>query len=281
MYNKIVKWLLSRTRRHIKYNLAQVRSADMVKRAQIAFVPLLVLVFLFLLAVIPGTAIPNPGAKIKTFRVANYPLVLVLEQRDGSILSAWLRTPASTLNIEQLDGLFFISDGIFLANVDGDNKEDLLWRLSFTNFEGFGTHLWVGMTTQPSKIFIDTSPYQYTRWDAVPAKISVPLSTALYVSPATPTYHLSDTFSGRDSYSFVYTIKLTPEGPAFVPVPDVYRQLSMLLGSGMRGETKPLKHLTYVKMLTEFNRLAEGKTPQTATLLNLQMQHIATLSWKR
>ena len=73
---------------------------------------------------------------------------------------------------------------------------------------------------------------------------------------------------------------MTPEGPAFVPVPSVYRQLSVLLRAGMHGEASPNKRMAYVRMLTEFNRLAEGKAPQADTLLNFPMEKIETLSWK-
>jgi hypothetical protein len=74
---------------------------------------------------------------------------------------------------------------------------------------------------------------------------------------------------------------MTPEGPAFVPVPDVYRQLAILLRAGIQGEFTPAKRLAYVRMLNEFNSLADGKPPKTETLLNFQIEKIAALSWKR
>ncbi len=92
---------------------------------------------------------------------------------------------------------------------------------------------------------------------------------------------LDKQYSGKDSYSFIYTIMLTPEGPAFVPVPSVYKQLAVLLKAGMHGETSPKKRLAYVRMLTEFNRLAEGKAPQADTLLNFPLEKLDTLTWKR
>jgi hypothetical protein len=66
-----------------------------------------------------------------------------------------------------------------------------------------------------------------------------------------------------------------------LPVPDVYRQLAILLRAGIQGEFTPAKRLAYVRMLNEFNSLAEGKLPKTETLLNFQMEKIAALSWKR
>lgn len=251
------------------------------KNLRIAFLPCFFLLLAVLIYILQGNELPEGSSNLTTLRVADFPVILVLEQRGGTVASAWLRTPAGVRQIEQLEGLSFISDSSFLSRVDQDTKDDLLWRASFTNFEGNGVHLWIGMTTWSPKAFIAVSPYEYTRWDAVPAKLIVPKGTAVYISPATPTYNKAGQFSGRDSYSFVYTIRMTPEGPAFVPVPDVYKQLSVLLRAGMQGEFTPMKRFAYARMLTEFNSLADGKPPQTETLLNFQLLRIDTLAWKQ
>lgn len=246
-----------------------------------AVVPIIAATFAIIIFFMPTTKILEGGANLRTLRVVDYPIVLVLEQNKGTILSAWLRTPAGAMEIEQVEGMSYIADSVFLSQVDQDSKDDVMWRTSYTNFEGNGIHLWIGMTTWLPKVYILDTPYQYTRWDAVPAKLVVPKGTAIYISPATPAYNKTDTYSGRDSYSFVYTLRMTPEGPSFVPVPDVYRQLSILLRAGIQGEFSPTKRLAYVRMLNEFNSLAEGNPPQAETLLNLQFEKIATLSWKR
>ena len=246
-----------------------------------AVVPIIAAAFAIIVFFMPTTKILEGGANLRTLRVVDYPIVLVLEQNNGTILSAWLRTPAGAMEIEQVEGMSYIADSVFLSQVDQDSKDDVMWRTSYTNFEGNGIHLWIGMTTWLPKVYILKTPYQYTRWDAVPAKLVVPKGTAVYISPATPAYNKTDTYSGKDSYSFVYTLRMTPEGPSFVPVPDVYRQLSILLRAGIQGEFSPTKRLAYVRMLNEFNNLAEGNPPQAETLLNLQFEKIATLSWKR
>lgn len=247
----------------------------------ICLMPALAFFLALIIYLVPGNEIPEGGANLRTLRVGNFPIVLILEQSQGEVASAWLRTPAGVKQIEQLDGLSYVSDSIFLSKVDQDDKEDLLWRTSFTNFEGTGVHLWVGVTTWSPKAHIFITPYEYTRWDAVPAKLVVPKGTAVYVSPAVPTYDKADSFRGRDSYSFIYTIRMTPEGPVFVPVPEVYRQLSILLRAGIQGEFTPAKRLAYVRMLNEFNSLAEGKPPKAETLLNFQIEKISVLSWRR
>ena len=104
----------------------------------------------------------------------------------------------------------------------------------------------------------------------------------MYISPGIPTYEdIKEQFRGKDSYSFIYTIRMTPDGPAFVPLPSVYKQLSILLRTGIRGEYSTMKRLAYVRMLTEFNSLGEGSPPSAETILNLQLQKVNTLFWKK
>ena len=252
------------------------------KKLGMLFLPLMLAAAAFILIAAPAEEGSDKNVSLRTFEVPGFPMILVLEQEAGTINSAWLRTPAGARGLERLEGLSFISENAILSKVDQDSKDDLLWNLSFMNFEGSGTHLWIGMTTQSPHVFVTSAPFQYTRWHALPAKIEVPKGTSIYIAPAAPFYKLLEKqYGGTESYSFIYTIMMTPEGPAFVPVPSVYGQLSVLLRAGMRGETSPNKRMAYVKMLTEFNRLAEGKAPQADTLLNFPMEKIETLSWKK
>lgn len=245
---------------------------------------------LFLLLVLAGTLFlpktnePDGGTKIKTVSAKGFPATLVLEQQGDMIKSVWLRTPAGTNEIEGMEGLSYVSEGLYVTKVPQGGKDDLLWRISFTNFAGKGVHLWVGLSPTAEKIHIATSPYNYTRWDNVPAKLIVPRGTAIYISPAIPDYGADDNskeiFHTKESYSFVYTVRMTPEGPAFVPSPSVYRQLAELLRAGIRGETSPSKRLAYTRMLEEFDKLAAGNPPSAGTLLNFQMNRIYTLPWR-
>lgn len=246
----------------------------------------LIFIIIILIAVIirflPSSQIPEKGVTLKTLRVKGYPITLILEQQEGVVSSCWLRTPAGSREIRDIQGMTFISETNFISKVDQDDKDDLLWRLSFINLEGEGLHLWLGLTTLNPKVFVTYTPYNYTRWDTVPAKVIVPKGTALYISPGMPIYdNDKEQFKGADSYSFIYTIRLTPDGPAFVPLPSVYKQLSILLRTGIRGEVATMKRLAYVRMLSEFNNLAEGRPPSIETILNLQMQKIETLSWTK
>ena len=255
-------------------------SVDWEKK-RFAVLPLTILLITFSIWLIPRADIPKSGVRVRLLNAPNFPIVLALEQEKGTVSSAWLRTPAGARELTEVEGLTYLSDAKYLSNVDQDIKDDLLWRLSFINFKGDGVHLWLGMTTWLPKLFISTTPYQYTRWDAVPAKLVVPKGTAIYVSPATPSYNKAVAFDGRNSYSFVYTMRMTADGPAFVPVPAVYKQIALLLRAGIQGEFSPTKRLTYVRMLAEFNSLAEGRPPQAETMINFQMQKIDTIAWKK
>lgn len=242
--------------------------------------PLLLVLLTAGVAFLPKTAPPKDGTTIKTLNVRGFPLTLVLEQNDGTIKSAWLRTPAGTREIGNLNGLTYLSEGAYITSAAQGGKEDLLWRTSYINFEdGKGLHLWIGIAAGTPKVYISTTPYSYTKWDNIPAKLVVPKGTAVYISPAIPSYNSKDVLHGKDNYSFVYTVRMTPEGPTFVPVPDVYRQLAVLLRVGMQDEYSAIRRLAYARMLEEFNKLSEGNPPNAETLLNFQMNRIDTLSW--
>lgn len=244
--------------------------------------PVAALLFALILWLLPSPESETGNISLRTLELPEFPIVLVLEQDNGTITSAWIRTPAGARKLEQLEGLAYIASDPIISRVDQDKKDDLLWRLSFTNLEGKGVHLWLGMTTWSPRVYISTTPFEYTRWHALPAKIEVPKGSCVYISPAAPAYQrIEKKYSGTESYSFIYTMMMTPEGFAFVPVPSVYRQLAALLKAGMRGETSPRKRMAYVKMLMEFNRLADGKAPQAETLLNFPMEKVDTLIWKK
>lgn len=252
------------------------------KKIRLLVVPVIAAVMALVLALAPTRESDGGRINIRTLELPAFPITLVLEEAEGEITGAWLRTQAGARKIGQLDGLSFISSAPVVSRVDSDDKDDLLWRLSFMNVMGDGVHLWIGMTTWAPRVYLAVTPFRYTRWHALPAKIEVPKGTSLYIAPAAPHYQtLEQQFGGTDSYSFVYTMMLTPEGLNFVPSPSVYRQLAVLLRAGMHGESSPQKRMAYVRMLTEFNRLADGKAPQADTLLNLQIERIDTLSWKK
>ena len=249
-----------------------------IARLRIMLVPLLLIGVVAFVIYLPGAAERTQGSKLNVVRVENPSLSLVYEtDREGHVTSAWLRTPKTSRRIGQLDGLAYIADSRFYADVDGDEKDDLLWRISFNSEqEKAGVHLWIGVLSGRAKIYVCSSPYEYTRWDAVPTKIRTPKSCALYVSPSIP----GTEFKSKDCYSFIYTIKLTPEGPAFVPIPRVYKDLFPILRAAADIEQEPALHKAYIKMLLEFKNLSEGKIPSVDTLTNLKIDDIDLIPLK-
>lgn len=211
-----------------------------------------------------------------------FPISLTIEQNRGIISSAWLRTPAGSTELTEPKGMFLTGDRRYKIHADSDREIDLLWVLSFMNFEGKGIHLWISLLTKEPKVIISTTPYEYTRWDALPAKIYVPRDTVLYIAPTSPGYMTDESkFSGSDSYTFVYTIKGTPNGPAFVPVPKVYEQLATFLKPGMRGAQDKAHQVEYIQMLNEFRALSTGVPPSTTTIINMNMKKIKEIVWKK
>jgi len=250
-------------------------------RALLKLLPALCLLFFTVCAAfLPKTETPRDGTTVKAISAEGFPVTLMLEQNDGMIQSAWLRTPAGTREIDSMNGLSFVSEWTYTTTRGEYDKDNLLWRTSYTNFNGDGVHLWIGISATASKAYIATTPYSFTKWDNIPAKLIVPRGTAIYISPALPFYDGKEPQNNRESYSFVYTIRMTPQGPAFVPVPSVYRQLSELLQAGIRGEYSPENRLAYARTLDEFNKLAEGNPPSPETLLGFPISRITTLSWK-
>lgn len=251
------------------------------KKRRAAILPLAVLLLLLSVPFLPNAEVPEQGTRVRVLSVPKLSSTLLAEQSGATINSAWLRSTFGPREIENISGMSFISSSVFLCKADADALDDPLWRASFMNLEGEGVHLWVGMLTQQQKMFITKTPFEYTRWDAVPAKLVVPKGTALYISPAIPAYDKAEeTFGGKDSYTYIYTLRMTPDGPAFVPVPAVYRQLADLLRAGIIGEFNPMKRLAYVRMLDEFNGMAQGKPPRAESLLNFQQYKTEVLSWK-
>lgn len=263
---------------YIRRKFADGRRAEL---SGLAAAPILFILIAAAIFFAPAETFPKKMRSVRTIRPAGFPISIMLEQHEGVLTSAWLRTPAGPTELGMAAGLSFLTDAIYLSKADKDSKDDLLWRISCTGGAGDGLHIWIGMNTHNPTVYVMTTPFRFSRWDALPAKLLVPKGTALYAAPATPKYGGADAYCGRESYSFVYTIRMTPNGPAFVPVPSVYSQLATLLKAGIRGEFDPVKRLTYIKMIKEFDSLAEGNPPQTETILNFQAEKIGTLTIDR
>ena len=101
------------------------------------FIFILIALISTVIRFLPSSQIPEKGISLRTIRVKGYPITLILEQQEGIVTSCWLRTPAGSREIENINGMTFISETTFISTVDQDEEDDLLWRLSFINFSLF------------------------------------------------------------------------------------------------------------------------------------------------
>ncbi len=256
----------------------KIAGASHRSRLEMLLVPCIMLLVVIAIILLPGADKDPETVKTHMLRVSSPAISLAYEQdKDGKILSAWIRTPKVSRKIGQIEGLSYIADNKFYLDADGDGTKDLLWRISFNDDKGEkGVHLWVGALGRLAKIYVSSTPYVYTRWDALPTKVRTPSDCALYVSPTLP----GSKARGTECYSFIYTLKLTPEGLAFIPVPSVYEQLFPLLRAVAETEEDESLHTAYVNMITEFKRLADGKIPSASTYTNLTIDKVDLLPMK-
>lgn len=91
-------------------------------------------------------------------------------------------------------------------------------------------------------------------------KIYAPRGTALFVSPNLPAYDDLPQFGGNRTLTFVYTIALTPEGPNFQPVPEVYRQLYRITATIRDAEQITERREAYSRLLEDYEALSRGET---------------------
>ena len=141
-------------------------------------------------------------------------------------------------------------------------------------------HLWVATILQTPRLWVASTPIAATRWDKIPTKLVVAKGTALYVSPQTPIYTDIQSCEGADALSFVYTIRLTSDGPMFYPEPNVYKQLLATVEIIKNSEYEPMKRQAYTRLLSEFKNLSAGNRPSTAVIRNFNWKKILTTEWQ-
>ena len=245
---------------------------------------LLPLVFIVGLLIIRFATIPERAADsagVKTLEVPGFPISVVFDKKLDSLGTTWIKTPGGVCHIEDTDELNLTSEEMKFLHADLDNKKDLLWRLNFTNKDGIGVTLWIGMTTESSKIYICKTPIVPSRWHALPLKLDIPEKISLYFSPTTPIYENSARqYIGREAYTFLYTITLTQDGPAFVPVPSVYKAIFPVFTEILMHEPIAEKRAVYKKMQADFSRLSKGYPLSIAAYKNIRMETVEVMSWK-
>lgn len=241
-------------------------------------------VFIFGLLIIRFAAIPERAADsvgVKTLEVPGFPISVVFDKKQNSLGSTWIKTPGGVCHIEDTDDLNLTSEDVKFFNADMDNKKDLLWRLNFTNKDGIGITLWIGVPTESSKIYICKTPIVPSRWHALPMKLEIPEKASLYFSPTTPMYQDSARqYIGREAYTFLYTITLTQDGPAFVPIPSAYKEIFPIFTEILMHEPIAEKRAVYKKMQLDFARLSKGLSLSIAAYKNIRMETVEIMFLK-
>ncbi|MGC9371910.1 MAG: hypothetical protein ACP5DY_01170 [Thermovirgaceae bacterium] len=248
----------------------------MKKKAKNALLCLLVLsVFSWL------TARPA-AAGINVLSVPGHPLSLVLDTKGGIIDLALLRSPAGIQKILPLEGFMLKGQTVRTPYADGDLVKDLLWTLDFREPAGNsrGIQLWIGALSGSKRAWVCLCPVARTFWDNMHLDLYVPEGFGLYFAPTAPGYGDLPRYAGSRTLGFVYTISLTPEGPRFVPSPDVYRQLQRIADLVRKAEQIPYRKEAYKHMIEDFARLSRGSEPSTAAIRNFVWERILTLQWR-
>jgi hypothetical protein len=227
------------------------------------------------------TAVPV-AAQIKILSVPGHPLSLVLDTKGGIIDLALLRSPAGMQKILPLEGFMLKGQTVRTPYADGDLVKDLLWTLDFREPAGNsrGIQLWVGALSGSKKAWVFLCPVARTYWDSMPFDLYAPEGFGLYFAPSVPRYGDLPKYGGSRILGFVYTISLTPEGPRFVPSPEVYRQLQRIADLVRKAEQIPYRKEAYKYMIEDFARLSRGSKPSTAAVRNFAWKRILTLQWR-
>ena len=221
-------------------------------------------------------------ADLQVLRAEGYPLFLVYREGAEGIAGATLRTPAGIHPLREVEGLKLAAVSQARSREDRDLTEDLLWKLTFhPRAKGqTGVQVWIGHLTSLPKVWVVVAPVGATQWDTMTTTLKVPRGTAVYVAPQMPSYGRLAPYGGREALTFVYTIRLTPQGPAFVPVPEVYRQLAEHQDTVIRGEYDPLKRLAYQRQKEDYLRIAAGKAPSVEAVRSFPWKKILSVEWR-
>jgi len=223
---------------------------------------------------------PGPAeAAIRPLELPGYPVRLFLDEREGRVRSAFLRTPGGTDRISRIEGLRFAAHAATEIDADGDGRPNPLWKLTFLDEEGrSGLHLWISLSA--SRVRILSSPIAPTLWDTLKTRLPLPRGTMLYAAPSLPAYGGLPALGGRGVLTFVYTLRETADGPAFVPAREVYRRLLPLMSRHRDAEFEPIRRLVYAKVCEDYAALAEGRAPSPAARANLDLRPLLDRRWR-
>lgn len=224
------------------------------------------LIFFMALAAIPARA------AMKILSVPGFPFFLSMETGYGDeVRELVLRTPGETRTLEAFTGLTYVGEDTLLSYTDRDWRNDLLWRIRFRepargDATPMGKDLWIGALTGAGQLWVGFTDSGPSLWDRVLPRVKAPAGTAFLISPRLPIPTPDATCHPENDLAFIYTIRLTGEGPRFVIVPQVYEQLARLTDRFRRLEEDRVLRSFYDGLFEDFTAMSRGELPSVVAL---------------
>lgn len=230
--------------------------------------PLFALVLLAVLLLPVRTAL----AEIKILTVPGFPFFLVMDLRYGNeVRDLVFRTPDETKSLDSFKGLVYIDETPVLTYADRDWRKDLLWKIHFSepvhrNQPRRGRDLWVASLSGRERIWIGSAETGPSIWDNALRQVEAPEGTTYLIPPSLPVTTSDLSSRPGNGLPMVYTIRLTREGPRFVIVPPVYRQLLDIAERARSGEKDPDLRASYDNVFEDFKAMSLGHLPSMRAL---------------
>lgn len=219
----------------------------------------------------------------RIYSVPGHPLALTIQSDRGVIKEAWLRSPAGLHPLNVLQGKKITGSAWRQPLADSDLCPDLIWRLSFVDSNTSKVYfLWITSLTETPRAWLAITPAGGSCWDSLPLQLSMPDDVFLYVSPTLPSYSELEKIERESSslLTFVYTVGLTRDGPNFVLVPEVYKQLLPITELVRQAETDPVIKNAYNNLYDDFEKMGKGQTPSREAIINFSWKKILSLNWQ-
>ncbi|MBO8153458.1 hypothetical protein [Thermovirga sp.] len=237
---------------------------------------------IFVISILGFMLLGSPAiAQMKILSVPGCPFFVVVNFSRGLVESAYFRSPAGIQKLLPIEGSLLISQKYSKFDMDKDLTKDILWVLTFgepTNRQR-GLQMWIGYSSRQKTIWVDICPVASTLWDYLPIKLNLPEGVLPYVLPQLPKYDDLPPFGGPKTLTFVCTIKLTNNGPKFVPQPEVYKQLLKIAELVASSERYPKRKESYFYLINDYKNLSSGTPPTLDALKSIQWKRILTLRW--
>jgi len=233
-----------------------------------------------LLLSLSALAAANP---LQVYSVPGHPLALTVQNRKGIIEEAWLRSPAGLHPLKILQGKRITDSTWCLPIADNDICADLIWKLSFTDPDTTKSYfLWITALTETPRAWLAVTPAGRSRWDSLPLHLTIPDDVFLYMSPTLPAYaELGDLEQNKlPLLTFVYTVGLTLDGPNFVLVPEVYRQLLPIADLVRKAEINSTIRSCYDRLYDDFEKMGKGQSPSREAIINFNWKKVLSINWQ-